>query len=1271
MPLVRFQVRNEYGLGDPELYRGAAQREEPKALLDGVAVAGLVGILRQLGDLAELAAEIFHDLHEEVTAISARRHRMMARICHIEEALPSIEKAIQGQKSHIHFAYIAGSDWHSSIRIEHDHLRHTDLPRFIMDSYEECRDPPRLFLLDKFDSAGPGSGACLRRYSDPTYFKRVCASLEPVKAEKVQKVRKNRKSKKKLLRLKDGYVQHVMSLHHRTSSMQCTSPGTDGQSIAAETLSTSDLRLKSEHGSRSTSFDSGTRFSFVEPILDINSSIDTEDQDDNISSASMLKGSHIDVCATATAENKNVENADADDGFYNDYLGKQGDLGPPSVAWDEKTEIVKPVPKSKLLIDPVLDVNHSLESEEPECTELSSPKLRDSRTDAGGSSKPKESNVEDQDEVDDDDASHQDSPLEQNTPSSSSISWDEKAEIIRPTSPHLSDSDLVATIQDSDSHSLISESKQDAVTTTPGEIDKQEVLFRFTNIPAQFPGSNHFDEVISEAENYVDALNTLDSETDTDSEFQTKRELMSPHDSSYQGMVCRTGNMQDMAVPSSGSSDVESSITSHISLNEDASSVSPNLVPSGSAASAKSSNGPSGCSIDDGHEKCNVDTSRMNTFEVANFDPSLRSTIPNSEELLNTGISTMERQELQVPKVCDGPIKFWTNGGLLGLEPSKPPDFNVTNFEHENSVPYTHFKNGCDVLKDGATPRFHCNASSSKSETAVLSYESKYRSGVKEGTLDLTTSHCATLHSEVVAGGSSNLVYPAEPSTSFHCNEQHEVRPISKPQEFVPALSKPELDKFQEPQPSNILANGNGHDLAKAEVASHGDESSVSLNCQVSSGQHGPLKGVSSSLTSLTRKLLTNGLQRKESLSHSNLPVPCVLDTNSTKLHNTSIPSDETQKLNGASSQESFVPKPPEKAEFSSAGNTLFSMLHCSPQSSPPLEHMRISFHPMNGLETSKLKLEFPDGHLHESIEELMFPSFQLLPCPTIPLQSMCSESDDDTFCRSCSYSSEGVCSPHSDSNSELWAQDEASGSEDHEINDDSRRFSSLTASVSGSLEPEGRKPIVINQASMHEKLDRENGIIAFQSGPFLDLPNLDSLKSSVTEQGGKCASVSNEAPHCILSSSSSQPPLPPLPPLQWRILRPSVSVDDNKHSNNEINHSDDPQFIRFMTVQPERQVPRPPCNGENRCPDKSTLNGHKDLNKDSKGGEPDEREDLLHQIRNKSFSLRPTVPSRPSLVPRSTTNANVAAILEKANAIRQAFVGSDEGGDDENWSDG
>lgn len=58
MPLVRTAVRNVYGLGTPELYRDA-EKEDPKAVLDGVAVAGLVGILRQLGDLAEYVFQFF------------------------------------------------------------------------------------------------------------------------------------------------------------------------------------------------------------------------------------------------------------------------------------------------------------------------------------------------------------------------------------------------------------------------------------------------------------------------------------------------------------------------------------------------------------------------------------------------------------------------------------------------------------------------------------------------------------------------------------------------------------------------------------------------------------------------------------------------------------------------------------------------------------------------------------------------------------------------------------------------------------------------------------------------------------------------------------------------------------------------------------------------------------------------------------------------------------------------------------------------------------
>ncbi|KAJ4845685.1 hypothetical protein Tsubulata_035268 [Turnera subulata] len=180
MPLTRYQIRDEYGLADPELYR-AADRDDPEALLEGVAMAGLVGVLRQLGDLAEFAAEIFHDLHEEVMTTAARGHGLMARVQQLEAEIPS------------------------------SMVTRGDLPRFVMDSYEECRGPPRLFLLDKFDVAG--AGACLKRYTDPSFFK-VEAASSIVPSVEVQREKKIRKVKKKGSRWRNGETPEAAPTSH-------------------------------------------------------------------------------------------------------------------------------------------------------------------------------------------------------------------------------------------------------------------------------------------------------------------------------------------------------------------------------------------------------------------------------------------------------------------------------------------------------------------------------------------------------------------------------------------------------------------------------------------------------------------------------------------------------------------------------------------------------------------------------------------------------------------------------------------------------------------------------------------------------------------------------------------------------------------------------------------------------------------------------------------------------------------------------------------------
>ncbi|KAK8600060.1 hypothetical protein V6N13_060121 [Hibiscus sabdariffa] len=208
MPLTRYQIRNEFSLADPELYR-SADKDDPEALLEGVAMSGLVGVLRQLGDLAEFAAEIFHDLHEDVMATAARGHALMVRVKQLEAEFPSIEKSFLSQTNHSLFFTNAGVDWHPNLRTEHNLITHGDLPRCVLDSYEECRGPPRLFLLDKFDVAG--AGACLKRYTDPSFFKAESAFPEIAPLE-VQRERKARK--KKGSRWKNGETPEFQQTSH-------------------------------------------------------------------------------------------------------------------------------------------------------------------------------------------------------------------------------------------------------------------------------------------------------------------------------------------------------------------------------------------------------------------------------------------------------------------------------------------------------------------------------------------------------------------------------------------------------------------------------------------------------------------------------------------------------------------------------------------------------------------------------------------------------------------------------------------------------------------------------------------------------------------------------------------------------------------------------------------------------------------------------------------------------------------------------------------------
>lgn len=268
MPLVRFAVRNEYGLGVPELYKDAVQEEDPKAVLEGVTVAGLVGILRQLGDLAEFAAEVFHGLQEQVASTASRSRKLGTRVQRIEASMPQLEKAILSQTSHIHFAYTPGTEWHPRIRNEQNHFIYDDLSHYIMDSYEECREPPRLQLLDRFDAGGPGS--CLKRYSDPAFFKRASASSEIANGEKPRYEKKARKNKRRRSSQRSGSVPNYTPAF--SGRMHLSSTG-QRQSPLSHAGSACDMSFRSGKVDQSDSLCSKDGMDFIECVFYSSTSI--------------------------------------------------------------------------------------------------------------------------------------------------------------------------------------------------------------------------------------------------------------------------------------------------------------------------------------------------------------------------------------------------------------------------------------------------------------------------------------------------------------------------------------------------------------------------------------------------------------------------------------------------------------------------------------------------------------------------------------------------------------------------------------------------------------------------------------------------------------------------------------------------------------------------------------------------------------------------------------------------------------------------------------
>ncbi|KAM1347431.1 hypothetical protein ACFX13_037395 [Malus domestica] len=1169
MPLVRFQVRNEYSLGQPQLYK-EVNREDPKAVLDGVAVSGLVGILRQLGDLAEFAAEVFHGLQEQVMTTASRSHKLIVRVQHIEAALPSLEKAVLAQTSHIHFAYTGGIEWHPRIRNEKNHLIYNDLPRFIMDSYEECRDPPRLDLLDKYDTGGPGS--CLKRYSDPTFFKKASAIPDEENVEKVRRSRKAQRSKKKRGSQRNGDVLRGASASNRSSRMQHISPIVNGRSSSSQTASTADMALKSDLGDNSISFDSRTELGYIEYAAHPTSSMQTEEHESKESPTSKLVQHDDTIDSVSPADQTGF----VGDNFPGSSLQDQVTSGSSCVNWDEKTEIV-----------------------DPKC---------------------------------------QQNGIDENTE-------------IHPTKDDL------------DAH--------EAGAGNFRIVERMDALFVDENIVESISIRNQTDEIESEPDNFMDALNTIESESETDLDCQTKREVehfasvvsnkesYGVHDISLDCSGLQTPTFEfhtstsyisfEAEVPTDLPNSALSESPTHKQMPQiDMEPSNPNHTVGTNSAEiffGSRLESVSGDSTSSGSGTTNLEDKTISSLYIPQESPAdisrSNSTSPSSgatNEQDKTISSLCEAQESPADisrnnstpsgsgttnnvkdeitsRLCESQespadisrnnsINFWTNGGLLGLEPSKPPDFTMPS------------------------PISQDSANRSHTETVGLSNHA-YKLIVDEHECE---------HSPLVENAGCNDK-DLSSKCSISCSENQDDGITFKkiPNGFSPTELYPKLRNLGDTMEPGTVLPVVPYGKSTSNEANQGNEES------------------SSRVFGLGRMLLVNGFGRKAAQAHDDGSEPAsysnagVLDQ-----------KNEQHRL-----EYQAFPETSFRDQFEHGTG-----IDSSP-SSPPLEHMKISFHPVDGIETSILKLKLSDGNQgHESVRD-MFQSFQLIPEPAIPLHEFGSDSDDDTFCRSSPYISDDCHSQLSESNSEQWESSETLERNNHGLYDGLCGISSEEL-ISTSPELGGISHNATYDDGGSKSVHTENGLEHSLSDPVLDLPSFDAL-GPVLQQETKDDSDPKDLPGLRCSVDYTPGP-PPLPPVEWRASKPPSNVTEEKQDAFEgFRHALNAELLGSITLQ----QPKPPVQQQQMNEDfikpkrkqDQHLNGQKEADQALNGKGIDEKEDFLQQIRTKSFNLRRTVPAKAADTPVPTTNFKVTAILEKANAIRQA-VGSDEGDDDDTWSD-
>lgn len=171
---------------------GEVRAEE---VLDRLAVSTMIGVMNQLGQLAEYAAEVFQNLYDVASKTGTRITNVHTRVSNLNAELSKGEQMLTNKEpAYFYSAQKTEAAWRRTDDLSFSLFVPASQSIALRNARAEAKPVPRLDLLDPYSEDG---SSCTSKFSNPRFFFEKWLEAEQERQKKAAEDRDKRKKKKK------------------------------------------------------------------------------------------------------------------------------------------------------------------------------------------------------------------------------------------------------------------------------------------------------------------------------------------------------------------------------------------------------------------------------------------------------------------------------------------------------------------------------------------------------------------------------------------------------------------------------------------------------------------------------------------------------------------------------------------------------------------------------------------------------------------------------------------------------------------------------------------------------------------------------------------------------------------------------------------------------------------------------------------------------------------------------------------------------------------